>query len=566
MNVTLLNPPSSANNTIEPFVLPNLAIVSLAAYLREKGHEVKLVDLEANFHRKMRLELKRVDFELLKNSRLIRAYLLKKLSASEAAPVKKIEKAFLESFCWSGTQLLCITLKGEKTLQSIKDPSQLNAAALIANGLKNELAIPVVIGTCHIPPYCHREILAAYPPFDYAVYARQGFLPLENIINTLEGKTPPLYNTFVRTRKGGLVHHPQVPPVITPPVPDYKAYRLEDFRLTTRDLLSRYDLKNEVFGKLLASDRTPPQLLALHQFMPSCANACLFCSAERSDEVPDVDDVMQSLTTLKEKGATGIYFINTSFNKDYGFADKLCDKLIKARLGLLWTDSVNVRALDEKLLAKMRKAGAVKLVFGVETGSDRLLKKMCKGATAGDVLKYLELSHKLGIWNHLDLIAGLPFENDRDIAATEEFLRQTAQYSDYHTLSSFELRPDSPFQKQPAKFGLIPHPARKFVPTPDGAEYLVPFDEKGGLRWKEKTRQIEGATETIRKTLWEISSQGAFAEQCQMHLLLYLYRRFGHDKKKVIRGIMRQGALKFRPYYEEAFFVMPDSYKNFMIF
>jgi radical SAM superfamily enzyme YgiQ (UPF0313 family) len=70
------------------------------------------------------------------------------------------------------------------------------------------------------------------------------------------------------------------------------------------------------------------------------------------------------------------------------------------------------------LLAKLRRAGAIRPVWGLETASPRLQQLIHKGLDLKEVEQVLQWSHEAGIYNAVQIIAGLPTERDEDIEAT----------------------------------------------------------------------------------------------------------------------------------------------------
>lgn len=272
-----------------------------------------------------------------------------------------------------------------------------------------------------------------------------------------------------------------------------------------------------------------------------------------------IDEIMENLHELSTLGATGIYFMNPNFNDNYKFTEELCDRMIKADLDLQWCDCANFREIDENLLLKMKRSGAVKLVFGMETGSSRLLKYIRKGVTREKIQKWLRYSHSLGIWNSIELIGGFPTETDADIAQTNEFIRANSGFIDAYAINPFYLYKRAPLFEKPEKYGirLYAGDSDKDVDhfEADGGVGNVSerFDEINGLSWSEKDVQIRNSTRTVAKTVAEVASFGAIGQD-HIHLLMHLYRRFGHSRKDLIRKIFTLMTRKFKPWHLDQFY------------
>ena len=72
----------------------------------------------------------------------------------------------------------------------------------------------------------------------------------------------------------------------------------------------------------------------------------------------------------------------------------------------------------------------------MESASLKLRKLVNKDISIADVEQILKWSHEAGIYNAIEIIAGLPHEEDEDIEATVEFLKRNRQYIDQVFLKS----------------------------------------------------------------------------------------------------------------------------------
>ena len=112
----------------------------------------------------------------------------------------------------------------------------------------------------------------------------------------------------------------------------------------------------------------------------------------------------------------------------------------------------NFKQLTPTLLKKLRKAGGIKLIYGLESASPKLLKYIHKGTTILQVENLLEESHKLGIWNELELISGIPYETKNDEKKTIEFIKRNQKFIDYFHVAKYILM-NSAITKNPKKYG-----------------------------------------------------------------------------------------------------------------
>ena len=71
----------------------------------------------------------------------------------------------------------------------------------------------------------------------------------------------------------------------------------------------------------------------------------------------------------------------------------------------------------------MRQAGCERLLFGAESGSPEILRKIRKGITPEQTRRAVEMTRKAGIGVLASFVLGLPGE-------TPETLRQTIEFAD----------------------------------------------------------------------------------------------------------------------------------------
>jgi hypothetical protein len=106
------------------------------------------------------------------------------------------------------------------------------------------------------------------------------------------------------------------------------------------------------------------------------------------------------------------------------------------------------------LLQKAAAAGCCWISWGMETGSQRLLDLVRKGANVQDAETCMKAAHQAGISNLPMMIFGLPTTTAADFEATFAFLSRIQPYSDAVTASSFVLFSGTAFARQAAAYDL----------------------------------------------------------------------------------------------------------------
>ncbi len=546
MKINLIYPPAKIRNS-EAFSLPSLSIAVLANALNSAGHKSFQADLDMLW----RTDLKRVfssgELNLILDKKAVVSHIK---GEKKSIVFEKLVSLLLKNKVLPPSDLYAITFADMDA-----DPLMLHICAILAYGIKKLRKKPIVVGYRTIPKEAYKQIMEEYPIFNYAVYAQDGEKALLAIVDKLAGRKNELIETFER-KENLIIDHKKISPYSKTPSPFYQKDIIKKYRISDRDIFSRYNSSPAPIKKLLKKNGA--NLILPYSFETTCPGACAFCSnnnAQPSNAKP-VSQVLEELSRLKQLGATGIYFINSAFNNRYKYAEDLCDGMIKHKFNFLWSDCANMREIDENLLDKMKAAGAVKLTFGMETASPRLLKYIRKGATIGRIKKYLAYSHKLGIWNHVEFIGGMPTERAEDVRATVKFVKENLDNINVYSLNPFSLYPGSPFYRESKKFGIRLHPeiqdADYLKSDEKVGNFSERFDEVGGLNWNKKTLQIMESTEAVAKVIGKMAGE-KWIDFEHIHLLMALYGKLGHSQKTVIKKIMDIMTYKFKPYHCDFF-------------
>ncbi|MDD2805681.1 MAG: radical SAM protein [Elusimicrobiales bacterium] len=548
LRVALVYPPGDQKIS-EPIPPPNMTIAVLADAVAAAGGVPAQVDAEKEWFDKLQYKFSKAQLALMYDRDALWSYVNGKASPKLKAQLDRMAALLLAGLDLGRPDLVGITLVDIRA-----EPLIINFCALLARAARDKFGAKTVIGYRGMPKEAFFYLMRRYPCFDYGAYADWGEKALLEIMKDVAGQKAAFTGTVVR-RGARLRSYPALEgrrPYA--PRPRYDDRILEKYKAYDGEIFSKYNSDFPFIKKLVKNDKR--HLIASYAFELTCPGACAFCENNNKlpSDIKSVDQVIDELQALKEKGVTGVYFVNSSFNNYYKRAEELCDKMVKYKLGLKWFDCANLRVIDERLLDKMRAAGAIKLTYGVESGSQRLLNYINKGITVERARKYLEYSHKIGIWNHIELIAGFPTETPRDVAANLALIDDIKEFVDVYTLNPFYLYPNSRFFREQKKFGVkvLPYPPLQFMnffyPLYRIVEqYSMKFEEVGGLGWEEKNRQVVESVRAVAAKIDSVATYRAIGNE-HVYLLTCLYDKLGHDKKDLIRKMVRVLTVKFKPY------------------
>ncbi|HPQ70313.1 MAG TPA: radical SAM protein [bacterium] len=113
--------------------------------------------------------------------------------------------------------------------------------------------------------------------------------------------------------------------------------------------------------------------------------------------------------------------------------EELCDKIIAAQLPIRFNgEGIPLPAMDGPILEKLARAGCYELQWGLESGSEIVLKAMNKRRffKPEQAARVVRRSHEAGIKTCLFIIVGFPGETDAEWQKTMDFVRANAEWID----------------------------------------------------------------------------------------------------------------------------------------
>ena len=133
-----------------------------------------------------------------------------------------------------------------------------------------------------------------------------------------------------------------------------------------------------------------------------------------------------------------IYFMDLEFGLDRDYLLSFCKELARMDLGIQWCCQTRVTDVDEDVLKWMKKAGCSLIHFGVESGSDRILKQTGKAITVSDCERAISLTHASGIRTAVFMNFGFPGETKSDMEKTISLaVRLNPSYAAFHLIVPF---------------------------------------------------------------------------------------------------------------------------------
>jgi GT2 family glycosyltransferase/radical SAM superfamily enzyme YgiQ (UPF0313 family)/tetratricopeptide (TPR) repeat protein len=168
------------------------------------------------------------------------------------------------------------------------------------------------------------------------------------------------------------------------------------------------------------------------------------------------DRIASELRDIVERHhLTKIYFRDATFTLNQERILALCDLIVAAGWKLEWVCETRVDCLGDTVLDKMRAAGCVGILIGVESGDEQTMhhREGKKGLTVSKLAHLRERTRELGIRLHFLLIVGLPQDTRESIVDTYELVRRYGP--DTIGVTIITPYPGTPLYEQGVKEGWI---------------------------------------------------------------------------------------------------------------
>ncbi len=168
-----------------------------------------------------------------------------------------------------------------------------------------------------------------------------------------------------------------------------------------------------------------------------CPHHCGFCYNEgfnkRRWRGMSAERTFKEIKRLyDEYGVTAFDIEDDEFFTDLARVKKFCGLVIQNNLKIEIFTSCRLNYLDrmdDDYLELIKKAGFLILSFGVETGSERMLKFVDKDITIEQVLRGVARLQKAGIGSKYYFMVGFPTETIEDMYATTDLMQKMKQIS-----------------------------------------------------------------------------------------------------------------------------------------
>lgn len=153
-----------------------------------------------------------------------------------------------------------------------------------------------------------------------------------------------------------------------------------------------------------------------------CGSKLLFGTKVRYRSVKNLVAEIRHL--ISNYDIEGIWFADDTFTVNPKRVINFCRMLKKDNIRLVWACQARVNTVSDEVLKEMKNAGCVQLDFGVESGSEKVLKVLKKDTNIPMIKRAFSLAKKHNIRTLATFMVNNPFETKSDIEQTFKLAKE----------------------------------------------------------------------------------------------------------------------------------------------
>ena len=188
-----------------------------------------------------------------------------------------------------------------------------------------------------------------------------------------------------------------------------------------------------------------------------CSRKCVFCEYNlfkyRVRKIPGILKEIDYL--IKNYDAKFFTFADPSFCERKKFVQEFCEILIEKYPDIKWSCEARVDTPLE-IIELMAKAGCISVDFGLESGSEKVLKSIRKNIDLTKTSNFVQKCNSLGIRSHMFLMVSLPDETEDDALQTLKVCKELSKYVTSLSLGVSQILPGTELERIAFEKNILP--------------------------------------------------------------------------------------------------------------
>jgi len=203
----------------------------------------------------------------------------------------------------------------------------------------------------------------------------------------------------------------------------------------------------------------PGQKLGVILSSRGCSYKCSFCHNSWRPTKPQFHNPKRVIDELKELvnkyGLKYIFFTDDNLLANKRRLVEICNLIKGNNLQMTWCCNATGNDIQKDMIRIIKEAGCKQIMFGIESGSQRILDLLNKRTKVDRNAQALRLCKEAGFIVTASFIIGSPTETIEDIKLTQNFIKFNAEYLDMIGVNIMTPYPGTAIWEWCKKQGLI---------------------------------------------------------------------------------------------------------------
>ncbi|MEW6096606.1 MAG: radical SAM protein [bacterium] len=278
------------------------------------------------------------------------------------------------------------------------------------------------------------------------------------------------------------------------------------------------------YHSVLAKDR----LITTMMTSRGCPFRCIYCHRPHMGKKfrsRNAFNIVKEMKECMELGIREFIFFDDIFTLNRRRVFEVCDEILNRHLKVKWSVRARVDTVDYDMLVRLKEAGCNRIQYGIEAGTDKVLKILKKGTTLKQAVEAIRISKEVGMTTLADFMIGSPGETKEDILQTINFaLKLNPDYAQFSVTTPY---PATELYTMGFELGLFTHDYwKEFAQSPTPNFKTLVWEEN--LKKEELVELLNLAykrfytrPQYILKQLLSLSSIGEFKRKAKAGLKVF---------------------------------------------
>jgi len=235
-----------------------------------------------------------------------------------------------------------------------------------------------------------------------------------------------------------------------------------------------------------------------------CIADCVFCKGKALNpgyRFRNPESIVNELEYhVNKHNLRKFVVVDLTVNGNLKKLEEVCNLIIKKKLNIEWlAQGIPRKEMNYNFFKKMKQAGCYELQFGLESGSDKVLKVMKKRHTVKEAEQCIIAASKAGIRIGLFILVGFPNESEKDFNMTLEFIKQNKNHISYiKSINAIHLIENTNLQENHEEFG-IQKPEDKTKSKFPEYEWYYKWETKEGNNWSVRQKRMKKMYDLLKE-------------------------------------------------------------------